>query len=200
MQQDFPCTHHQGSVIGISTHSSENSTQTIQCPIRLSGGARPVIIRIEKTETEKVAVGLPIFNSKPDVTFTYFSVYLNSTLLVDSGGEGDDGSETVLAAALAVAFVAAAILTCAVCFLWAKQRRGKWKGAFGNKSNFYADINMQEKTGVDDASSVVTESTTAYERYVNLKKRDSTYILILDVMLHQHDSTSKNNMMFRLSL
>ncbi len=64
---------------------------------------------------------------------------------------------------MAVALVVALILTCAVCYLWVKQRRDRRKKG-ELKSNFYADISLAEKD--DGSSSVTTETTTAYARCV----------------------------------
>ncbi len=150
----------EGEVVGVSTHT-ENSTQTIRCPIALTGVPRPVIVRMERTSNSQLSVGLPIFNQKKDVEYAYFSVYVNSTLTVDDEEDGESLTSTVTAVVMAAGLVVISLLTCLVCLLLAKRRKEKKEAEAGTKANFYADINLVEK---DDASSVVTESTTAYER------------------------------------
>lgn len=151
----------EGVVVGVSTFAA-NGTQTIRCPIRLDGGPRPVIIRIEESSRSTVSAALPIFgggaSDKPK--FTYFSVFVNSTLLID-GGDGDQEEKTffVLAAGMALLLVALLLVICALITVALKRRRNRLRKQA--KSSFYADLDMAEK---NSASSMATDTTYLYEK------------------------------------
>ncbi len=134
-----------GRAVAVHKHAP-NSTKIIQCPVDVEVGNTPVIVRIEQTRMSALTVGLPSFSKGGQTTYTYFSVLMNSTLLVEKEG-GTDSSSLIIGLAATLASMLTLIFIFAAVFY--RRVKNKLLRRASNKDNktscFYADINLTDR-------------------------------------------------------
>lgn len=166
----------EGDLAKPGTHLDDD-TLTINCPVELgvyhgSKDARPVLIRLERHAAKSgVAVALPILappSGGTNAHYTYFSVFVNSSLDLVSAGDdpGDEGMDLVVILVpvmLAVLVVLLSLALCVIC--WRKAKKAKAKAMV---PTFYLEKDPEDKSGLkgggDDISMKTQTTTSAYDR------------------------------------
>ena len=168
-------TDENGSVI-VASKSLRDHTKTIKCPIILKEQPQTVIVRIETEKKSAFAAGMPSFAPPSEKGYTYISVSIDATAVINEEGGISDTVIGILAAVIGVLLII--VITCCVCVTRHRKKRqiDKVQDRFLqqnmvlNHPNNTAVENGTAATRRDadlelDALSMATETTTPYERF-----------------------------------
>lgn len=147
----------------------ETAVHNIRCPIQITK-PRPVIIRIEKVTNTALSVGTPILSGPPKSQYSYFSLIVDSYML-EQALHNDEGWEGVIGyISIALTVVLLGVLAGLAYFCY----RNKFAQAKINKSSIYSSMvplknsRSQGSYVTSDAASMKTETTTDYEKLMNI--------------------------------
>ena len=168
-------TDENGSVI-VASKSLRDHTKTIKCPIVLKEKPQTVIVRIETEKKSALAAGMPSLAPESEKGYTYISVSIDATAVINEEGGFSDTVTGILAAVIGVLLII--VITCCVCITRHRKKRqvDKVQDRFLqqnmvlNHPNNAAAENGTAATRRDadlelDALSMATETTSPYERF-----------------------------------
>ncbi|TRY77398.1 hypothetical protein TCAL_11860 [Tigriopus californicus] len=147
----------------------ETAVHNIKCPIQVSK-PRPVIIRIEKVTNTALGVGTPIFGPPPKSQYSYFSLVVDSFMLSQALDKDDGGDRTMAFIGIALSVVLLAVLAVLAYMCY----RNKFAREKISKTSIYSSMvplkssQSQGSYVTSDAASMRTETTTDYEKLMNI--------------------------------
>eukprot|EP00095_Tigriopus_kingsejongensis_P002783 snap_masked-scaffold623_size123039-processed-gene-0.5 protein:Tk02783 transcript:snap_masked-scaffold623_size123039-processed-gene-0.5-mRNA-1 annotation:"hypothetical protein DAPPUDRAFT_302459" len=149
--------------------ADESKVHNIRCPLVIEKPV-PVIIRVEQITNNVLSVAIPILGNGPKSSFTYFSLMVNSSMAEAALHEGESLDVWILIVCLVLALVLVLIFGILIHVLL---KRRASKGEEEKSSQYSSMVPLKTANSANsyvgkDSVSMRTETTTDYERLMNI--------------------------------